>query len=252
LHDNGFFFMPKIYNALKKQGISLSYSADSWAVQFYRRWLQYPTWNLKQAAKIYLGDDPDGGRSFESFANTALHGSGMGFSLLSEETFAEYDHNGEYIPPPDSVEYIWNDEPDPHASRYLLESYVRSHIDAYHISPVRDDGPGQLYFRPKVIVEFFRDYLNRTFRPQALYIAMGIDDLSRNTTPNSPATRGRKRGSGEKDDVCALEKMHALLTRQDGMTRHAAALQVANHLGIGHSLNADVKRYMRKYKEKYE
>lgn len=176
LHDNGFIFMPKIYEALKKHGIDPSYSPDSWAIQFYKRWLQYPTWSLKQAARLYRGDDPDGGRSFESLGNTALHGSGMGFALEGSETIAEYDHNGEFVPPPDdNFDHIWKDEPDPHAPRYLLESFVRSHMDAGHISTVRDDGPEKLYFKPRVIVTFFRDYLNRTFRPKALYIAMGMN-----------------------------------------------------------------------------
>lgn len=176
LHNNGFIFMPKIYEALKKHGIDPAYSSDGWAIQFYKRWLQYPTWSLKQAARLYRGDDPDGGRSFESLGNIGLHGSGMGFALEGSETIAEYGHDGEFIPPPDdNFDHIWKDEPDPHAPRYLLESFVRSHMDAGHIKPVRDDGPEKLYFTPPVIVTFFRDYLNRTFRPKALYIAMGME-----------------------------------------------------------------------------
>ncbi len=177
LHDNGFIFMPKTYAALEKHGIELAYSAGGWAMQFYQRFLRLGVWSLKDAANIYRGSDPHGGREFENLANTALHGSGAGLALETAETIAEFDDNDNFIPPPDlSLAYVFKKDDKTVLDRtYSLEGFVRGHMAAGNLTPAKDEGPEKLYFQPKVIVEFFRDYLPRSHRPKALYIALELD-----------------------------------------------------------------------------
>lgn len=217
LHDNGLVLMPKIYDSLQVLGVAPSYSSQGWAVQFYKRWASYPTWSLKQAADLYLGTDPDKSQSFIYLGDRYLHGSGAGFALESDETIAEYDYNGKFIQPPDdNFDHIFNDEPDPHAPRYLLESFVRSHMDAGHIKAVKDDGPEKLYFKPEIIVDFFKNYLGRTYRPEALYMAMAPE-----TEPKPKRSRGRPAGSGI-DDSEAISFIEQKM-QNEGSSQHKAA-----------------------------
>jgi hypothetical protein len=181
LHDNGFDFMPKINDALKKHGITPSYSAKGWAVeQFYQRFLRRPLWKLKDAASIYRGSDPNGGREFVDFANiNALHGSGAGFALENSETIAEFDDNDKFVPPPEkTLAEIMKAEENSFDDPTSLEGFVRGHLKAKSLVEGKRfeaiEENGELYFKPEMIVKFFRDYLPRTHRPEALYIAMEL------------------------------------------------------------------------------
>lgn len=184
LHDNGFIFMPRIYDSLKKHGISPSYSANGWAMQFYQRFLRQPLWKLKDAASIYRGSDPNGSREFVDFANTnALHGSGAGFALETSETIAEFDGNDKFVPPPEqTLAEIMKNEKNPFDDPISLEGFVRRHLEAESLVDGNKfeaiEKNGELYFKPEMIVKFFRDYLPRTHRPKALYIEMGLEALS--------------------------------------------------------------------------
>jgi len=189
LHDNGFIFRPETYKALKSLEIELSYSPASWALQFYERHLKQGVLKLQDAASLYLGSDPHKGREFVCFANTAMGGSGAGFALESSETIAEFDSNGNFVPPPEqSLAQIMNEEDSEFDERhYSLERFVRNHIAAGNVTPARDDGKGKLFFKPKEIVIFFRDFLPLTFRSKALYIALGLEKQNPSKSFSAPA-----------------------------------------------------------------
>jgi hypothetical protein len=185
LHDNGVLFRPETYAALQKQGIPLSYTENGWAMQFNRRWIRRQgAWSLKTAAKIYLGEHPDGtDRGFIILGYTGLHGAGEGLALESSETIAEYDSEGKFVhPSKETLNDVFSNNQESE-EWYILENFVRGHIPE-KLTPKNDDGPGKLYFQPKVIVEFFRDYLPRTYQPKALYIALGLDEKSEQTHAN--------------------------------------------------------------------
>lgn len=180
LYDNGFIFRLETFEALKQQGIELAYSSDSWAIQFYERFLRQGTWSLEEAASLNLGSDPHGEREFVCFVNAALGGSGAGLALDTPETIAEYDEDDNHIQAPDraireNVKPINDKGPAIIDQLYSLEGFVRRHIDAGDLKPVRDDGIGKLYFKPKDIITFFRDYLPRTYPAKALFSVLGME-----------------------------------------------------------------------------
>ncbi len=192
LHDNGVLFMPQTYAAFEKMNIPLQYTKDSWAINFYKGFLRRsPTWDLKTAASLYLCQHPTGdGRGFIALGPVGLHGTGSGMALDSNETIVEYDEHGNYSSEMYQAlkmddDRVFADNPIAHAW-FILERNVRQHIDEGSISPVNDKSAKNLCFHPKEITIFFREHFPRTFQPQALYIALRINDgikLSINTRP---------------------------------------------------------------------
>lgn len=175
LHDNGVLFRPETYAALEKHKISLPYTENGWSLQFYRRWLRQGTWSLKTAAGLYLGQDPSRtDRGFIILGHTGLHGSGAGLALESAETIAEYDHEGKFLQPPEeTLDDIFSENQETQ-QWYILEKFVKGHIEAKNITPANEDTQNPK-FLPIDIVEFFRTHFPRTFQPKALYIALGIE-----------------------------------------------------------------------------
>lgn len=166
LHDAGVVFRPEIYELLRDKGIELKYSKDAWALAFYRKWMNRGVWALKEAAALYLGDDPHGGREFIPLANVTMRW-GPGFLLVDKETIYPLDENGklEDVPNEDILEDL------------SLDNFVRKHIAAGNIKQASAEGLGdELHFRPLDIVAFFRRYLTLTPDPCALLVVLGVED----------------------------------------------------------------------------
>jgi hypothetical protein len=195
LYNNGFIFRPEIAKALKKLGIELVYSSDSWAIQFYKRCRTQGIWNLKLAASLYLGMSPNKKREFICLASNNIHTKKAGFALISPDTIAEYDENGKYI-----------DEHQPSLEKYMefgdslydesiesLECFVRNQIEDGNLKFVRDDGKGKLFFKPEEIVSFFKKHLPLTYQPKALYIALGLAKRSTSPPPSKKSFDDHKK-----------------------------------------------------------
>lgn len=176
LYDNGVVFRPETEEALKALGISLSYSPDCWAVQFYRRFLRLGILSLNDAAHLYLGSNPRKEREFIDLGNVRIRGQGAGLAIETPDTICEYDKNGEYINLSDvtltKVVRRMMDKGQDHVPEHYLEDYVRNHVAAGNIIAVKDDGRGEIYFKPQDIFTFFRSHFPRTLVPEALFLAM--------------------------------------------------------------------------------
>jgi hypothetical protein len=168
LHDEGFIFRKETYEGLKHHKIMPSYSKDSWAIQFYERWLKESLWTLKEALHLFKGDDPRQGkwRSYHSIGqNTALYSFG-------KDTFLAWDMFD--------------------SSFFHLDQRLKRHITAGQIKSMPPngwketvqplakpddmlpDGPymqdmGEVYFKPQDIVKWLLEHVSYT-PPEALLI----------------------------------------------------------------------------------
>lgn len=163
VHDGGFVFKRKTYEALEFHGIKPVYTRDGWARSFYRSWIERGVWRTKEAALLYLGDDPHGGRGFHGFGETERRGPGRVLQRFDSVIFLQVDQSGQWIDHPvDRLE-----------EETSLEAFVKNHMLAGSLTPAStDDG---LKFRPLEIVSFFRKYFSLTFEPQALLIELGLE-----------------------------------------------------------------------------
>lgn len=167
LHDEGFLFKPEVYDELKEHNIELVYTPNGWARTFYKQWIDNQgVWKLKDAANLYLGNDPNGGQGF-----TGMYGSesktvtrhGQGILLSDSETIFLLNDNGEWKLPLSRLENT------------SLEYFIRRHIAGENLQPASTDGLEEgLYFKPKEIIEFFQSrFLN--VPPKALLIELDIE-----------------------------------------------------------------------------
>lgn len=182
LHDEGFLFKPEIYEELKAHGIEPVYTPDGWARTFYKQWINNQgVWRLKDAACLYLGDDPNEGRNFICMygpENKTVIKKGPGMILSDSEIVFPLDNNGDL----DLMQNCRFKD----VSR--LETFIKKHIAGGNLQPASADGLGEgLYFKPKEIIEFFQSrFLN--VPPKALLIELGLDTpgipLNTETKPN--------------------------------------------------------------------
>lgn len=86
LHDEGFIFQNKTYEALKAKSIRFEYSDTGWAVSFYKRWLREDLWTLEEAKCLFRGEDPKGGRNYYDLSQNR-------FSIAHEYIWDSYDSN---------------------------------------------------------------------------------------------------------------------------------------------------------------
>lgn len=166
VHDGGFVFKSKTYEALEFHGIRPVYTRDGWARSFYRTWIEKGVWRLMDAAFLYIGNDPYRGRSFEGFGETKNKGPGRILQQFGSKDaiFFLVDENGKWVDQPLSR---MEEETSP-------ERFVKNHIDAGNLTLTSaDDG---LKFKPIDIVSFFRKYFPLTYEPQALLIELGLDN----------------------------------------------------------------------------
>lgn len=59
LHDKGFIFKEIVYSELEKLDIRVKYTEHGWARKFYKRWINYKSWTLKEAVCLFKGEDPE-------------------------------------------------------------------------------------------------------------------------------------------------------------------------------------------------
>lgn len=165
VHDGGFVFKRNTYEALEFHGIRPAYTRNGWARGFYRSWIERGIWRLMDAAFLYIGDDPYGGRSFEGFGETEKSGPGRILQRWDKNAviFFQFDEKGGLVDTPLS-------RMDEETS---LEGFVKNHIDAGNLTPASTEAG--LKFRPIEIVSFFRKYFPLTFEPQALLIELGLE-----------------------------------------------------------------------------
>lgn len=168
VHDAGFVFKRKTYEALELHRIRPVYTRDGWARSFYRAWIERGVWRLKDAALLYLGDDPFGGRGFHGFGESGRKGPGR--ILLPDQTerngttFFLVDETGEWVEPP----------LDNREEETSIECFVKDHIQAGNLTLASaDDG---LKFKPIEIVSFFRKYFSLTYEPQALLLELDMGE----------------------------------------------------------------------------
>ncbi|MEZ0261406.1 MAG: hypothetical protein ACAH80_10380, partial [Alphaproteobacteria bacterium] len=121
----------------------------------YSWWVDYKgVWELKQAANLYLGFDPDVGGTFDSFKELlAKHDSGL--ILTDSETV--WPVSVLKIP---GANTEWNDVLDKDGNcKISLETFIKDMIEAGKIKKVTGDHlPFGLHFKPIEIVSFFQEH----------------------------------------------------------------------------------------------
>lgn len=163
LHDEGFIFRKQTYDALKAHKITLAYSRDCWAEQFYKRWLKEGAWTLKEALHLFRGLDPrPRGRSYRDISqNVSLYS--LGDHFLTWDAFDSdffqldkrlYRHIAAGLITPVPVEN-WKDQ-----GRDDLESPAE----------YAQDDANKLFFKPQDIMEWLLQHV--AYMPPELLISI--------------------------------------------------------------------------------
>lgn len=145
----------------------------------YLWWVDYKgIWELKQAADLYLGFNPDRGGLFDAIDDLlAKHDRGL--ILTDSETVWSV---GALSNPKSGVE--WDDVFDKDGnSKISLEAFIIDRIAAGEIKDIHvgGDSPSGLYFKPSEIITLFQKHLlNKP--PQDLLTALGIDVSQKKAT----------------------------------------------------------------------
>lgn len=143
LHDEGFIFQNKTYEALTAKGIRLEYSDTGWAVSFYKRWLQEDLWTLEEAKCLFKGEDPKDGRNYHD---------------LSQNRFSI------------SLGFIWG----PYDSEHVdLQDRIDRSIAAQTLPAQKINDTW--YFRPGDITAWFAKHTSH-IPPKALLEVLGINE----------------------------------------------------------------------------
>lgn len=91
LYDEGFIFRSNIYEKLGGLGIKPTYSKNSWAEQFYKRWIKEKLWTLDESQSLFKGQSPIKGRSFHDLSQNSWSFSNNLFWESFDEKFLEID-----------------------------------------------------------------------------------------------------------------------------------------------------------------
>ena len=161
LHNEGGILSREIYSSLESLSIQIPYHSEGWAVGFYQEWKKSARlWTLEDAAKLYLGADPSRDREFfrVGWSDNNIVGN-SGRQLIGS----------------DSVYFVKSDGTWDHNKCTSLTAFVRDHIDTGDFMPTNLNAREELRFMPEEIIKFFRDFCPLTFRPQALFIALGLE-----------------------------------------------------------------------------
>lgn len=138
----------------------------------YAWWVDYKgVWELKQAANLYLGFNPDKGGTFY-MVDDFLAKYDRGLILTDSDTVWSVEALKN---PQSSVE--WGDVFDKNGNhKTSLEDFVKDRLRVGEINPIIDnnDLPPGIYFKPTEIVSFFQKHLlNKP--PRGLLRALGLN-----------------------------------------------------------------------------
>lgn len=138
----------------------------------YQWWVDYKgIWELKQAANLYLGFDPDKGGCFDT-VDDLLAKHDRGLILTDSETVWTV---GALKNPEPRMK--WDEVFDEDGNcKISLEAFIKDRIRAGEIKKIPDDDelPSGIYFKPAEIISFFQKYLlNKP--PQDLIGKLGLD-----------------------------------------------------------------------------
>ncbi|MFN3699971.1 MAG: hypothetical protein ACK4VI_00450 [Alphaproteobacteria bacterium] len=198
LHDEGFIFPSQSYEALKNKGIPISYSPDSWAINFYIQWADEGAWTLLEAIDLFCGRDP---RIREREA--------QGLSILSAgkpmfKNFHDLTRNRHLIIKGGSVNgtgeinSVWK-AIESNSPVYIdLEDRLENHIAANKIIPLSNGK-----FAPKAITEWLQKNTLAT-PPDAILEVLGLQNDLTIPIEKISKKRGRPKGTGIDDSKAIL------------------------------------------------
>jgi hypothetical protein len=255
LFNEGFIPSKDFINFLSTRDITLTYSPDSWAIKFYNDWIaRSPVWNLSDAAKLYLGTCPYNKRDFFGFGTIDICSSG--YQLYDSKSVFFLDKNGD-------LENIPNGR---FKKDTCLKEFAKKHIELENLKAVSKEESGNYKFKPSEITLFFEKYCPNTYKPQALFDALGIiDDYSEekihhnthskakeNTEKFKPSKLSQEK---EKEDITyksvtfinEYQKKHAKFPNKPDVCEHLKTL------GYGHlsTTSLEKKFIMKNLKEEY-